>query len=224
MKKVLVGIISLGLLLMCQVSWAEKAYVTNTSRITLRDGPGTTQKIVTMLQTDQPVEVLESQSGWSQVRVLETGDQKLEGWILNRFLTRRVPWKTQSTSLEKENSLLKKKLSDLEKDWAEVSGKEKGLTQKFDENREALDKLQQEYNALRADSADFLQLRKKHIATLKALREAEEAVKTLTKENESLSSSHRNEWFFTGALVLFVGLVFGLIMGRQQRKRKSSYY
>ena len=52
----------------------------------------------------------------------------------------------------------------------------------------------------------------------------EETVKTLTKENESLKSSHRNEWFMIGALVLFVGLVFGLIMGRQQRKRKSSYY
>lgn len=224
MKKMMIGFMGLGLLLLCQTGWAEEAYVTNTSRITLRGGPNTTQKIVTMLRPDQRVEVLGSESGWSHVRFKGPGNKDLEGWVLDRFLSTRMPWKSQALSLEKENSLLKERLSHLEKNWKEVSGKEKGLTRKMEENSGSLEKLQKEYDALRAESAHFLELKKKYETTYKALKEAEETAKILTKENESLSSSHRNEWFFTGALVLFVGLIFGLIMGKQQKKRKSSYY
>lgn len=224
MKKILIGFISLGLSLICQAGWAENAYVTNTSKIIVREGIGTTQKIVTMLRPDQRVEVLGSESGWSQVRLLGPGGKDLEGWVLSRFLTTRLPWKIQATSLEKENTLLKEKLSRLEKDWTEASNKEKELALKLKEDTRSLDQVREEYNTLRAESADFLELKKKYESTRKALKEVKETAKILTKENESLSSSHRNEWFFTGALVLFVGLIFGLIMGRRQRKRKSSYY
>ena len=48
----------------------------------------------------------------------------------------------------------------------------------------------------------------------------QETLQTLTKENESLRSSQRNKWFASGALVLFCGL----IIGRQQKERRSSLY
>lgn len=217
-------LISLGLSLTFQTSWAEKAYVTNTSRITLRKGPGVGQKILTMLHIDQPVEVLGSKAGWSRIRLLRGADDSLEGWVLSRFLTQQVPWKIQAKSLAKENSLLKERLARLEKDRARASSKEKELSTRLREHTEALKELQGQYNALRADSSDFLELRKEYEAAQKALAEAKETAKTLRKENESLKSSHRNEWFATGASVLFVGLIFGLIMGRQQRRRRSSYY
>ncbi len=224
MKKIMIGFISLGLSLMCQTGWAEKAYVANTSKITLRGGPNTTQKIITMIRTDQRVEVLESESGWSHVRFLGPGNKEFEGWVLNRFLTTREPWKIQAKSLEKEKSLLKQRLSRLEKNWTETSNKEKTNTLKLGETTKSLKKVRKEYDELRRESAEFLALKEKYESAYSALKKAEETVKTLTKENQTLTSSHRNEWFFTGALVLAVGLVFGLIMGRQQRKRKSSYY
>jgi len=42
-------------------------------------------------------------------------------------------------------------------------------------------------------------------------------------KNEKFRSSHRTKWFATGALVLLCGLMIGLVIGRQQ-KRKSSFY
>lgn len=224
MKKFMIVLISLGLCLISQASWAEKAYVTNTSKIALRKGPGVEHEIVTLLRLDHPVELLGSKAGWSKVRLLGPEDDNLEGWVLSRFLTTQVPWETQVRSLEKENRLLKERLSHLEKDWGEVSSKEKGLTLRLKENTEALENLRKEHNALKVESADFLKLRKKYEVVRVALKEAQETAKRLTEENEGLRSSQRNRWFATGASVLFVGLIFGLIMGRQQRRRRSSYY
>ena len=47
-------------------------------------------------------------------------------------------------------------------------------------------------------------------------------LRVLGEENQSLRSSERNKWFAIGALVLLCGLVFGMIVGRQQKKRR--YY
>ncbi len=69
-----------------------------------------------------------------------------------------------------------------------------------------------------------MKLKKKYETTKTKMEVAQATTEKLTKENVVLKSSQRNTWFLTGAAVLLVGLIFGLIMGRQQKKRKSSYY
>ena len=49
-------------------------------------------------------------------------------------------------------------------------------------------------------------------------------VEALAHENEVLKSAQINNWFATGALVLLCGLMIGVVVGRQQRKRRSSLY
>ena len=65
--------IVLGFCLTGQWSWAEKAYVTDSLKVTFRTGPSTENKIVSMLSSGQPVEVLESQEKWTHVRLLGNG-------------------------------------------------------------------------------------------------------------------------------------------------------
>ena len=81
-----------------------------------------------------------------------------------------------------------------------------------------------QYDSLKRASGSLLQLQKTHEKTVKALKEASGTLQTVQKENMVLKSSQRNRWFLSGGAVLLVGLVFGLVMGRQQRKKKSSYY
>jgi len=52
---------------------------------------------------------------------------------------------------------------------------------------------------------------------------ARERAQKLTEENETLKSSKRHKWFTTGGLVLFSGLVVGLLVGKQPRKRRLSF-
>ncbi|MCK4728329.1 MAG: hypothetical protein KAT27_05355, partial [Desulfobacterales bacterium] len=63
--------VTFGLCLMVQTSWADKAYVTDWFRISLRRGPSIENKILKFLPSGLPVEVLESQEGWNRVRLLE---------------------------------------------------------------------------------------------------------------------------------------------------------
>ncbi len=65
-----VMVMMLALSVMEQTSWAQKAYVTDSLKITLRTGPSIENKIISMLDSGQPVEVLESIGEWSRVLVL----------------------------------------------------------------------------------------------------------------------------------------------------------
>jgi len=53
---------------------------------------------------------------------------------------------------------------------------------------------------------------------------SQKTIRMLTQENESLRLSQRNRLFISGALILFCGLVSGMIAGRQKKKRQLSLY
>ena len=225
MKKIAVMMImGLWVLISVHTSWAEMAYVVHTSKITLRGGPSTKDKIITMLKQDSAVEILETQSGWSRVRLVGTASRNYEGWIVSSFLTREVPWKVQVEDFKTENARLKKRAENIEKEWSASSGEKELMSEKLEKAEKALKSVTTKYETLRKASGTLLALQKAHAKTLKESQEARVTLETLQKENMILKSSQRNRWFLTGAVVLLVGLIFGLVMGRQQRKRKSSYY
>jgi len=95
--------------LMALPAEAKTAYVTDFFEITLRTGPSTENKVLTVISTGQPVEILETREGWSYVRLLDKENKK-EGWVLNRFLVDRLPWKTQFQSVREENNQLREQL------------------------------------------------------------------------------------------------------------------
>lgn len=217
-------LIGVGMMLTTQVCWADKAYVTNRSKITLRKGPGVEHDIAAMLKVDEPVQVLGDQSGWSHVRLLGKGRKDLEGWVVSRYLVDRVPWKIQAISLKKENARLKARLAGVEEKMGTTSDERNDLSRKLSETSAALRALQRKYEALLQESSEFLELKKAY-ETMKAdLNTAQSSVETLTKENLMLKSSERNRWFLSGGAVLLLGLIIGLVMGRQQKRRKSTYY
>lgn len=126
----------LGLCSMVQTSWANKAYVTDWFRISLRRGPSIENKILKFLPSGLPVEVLESQEGWNRVRLLED-ENGLEGWVLSRYLVTRLPWEIQASSLREENARLKEKIANIDMEWAEKVRRELGSTGQLKEDYEA---------------------------------------------------------------------------------------
>jgi SH3 domain protein len=217
-------LIILGIFLIAQDGLAKKAYVMNPTKITLRKGPGVGEKIITMLGQDEPVKVLDTKQGWTHVRLLGSKQPGKKGWVVSAFLITRVPWKTQAEALKEKNSRLKEKLDKIEKEWRELSREREEVSTKLKNNGTALSKVQNMYDTLKKEASGFLKLKKKYETTKTKMEAAQATTEKLTKENVVLKSSQRNTWFLTGAAVLVVGLIFGLIMGRQQKKRKSSYY
>jgi len=83
------------------ISFAETVYVGGVMKITMRTGPGTKHKVLSMVSTGDSLEIIENGRDWTQVR---NTDGK-EGWVLTRFITRDVPMKRQVDALEKNKDL-----------------------------------------------------------------------------------------------------------------------
>jgi SH3 domain protein len=222
-KTILILLIVSGLFFLAQSSLASSAYVTDSFKVTLRTGPSTENKIITMLSSGQPVEVLESNSSWSRIRVQDKGSDK-EGWILSRYLITRMPWKMQASSSQAVSAELKEKLPHIENELNITLRREKELTEKLQKNSDAFSKLQQEYESLEKGAAAYLELKKKHDAARKELGTTQQNLQRLIEENRILIHSKRNMWFLSGSLVLLFGLMIGLAIGKRQKKRGSSLY
>jgi len=206
---------------MNQPSWAATAYVTDSFKITVRTGPGTDNKIIAMLSSGEPVEILEIGDDWTRVRVLGSEGEQKEGWVLSRFLIERQPWEMQARNVAKENTSLKEKLGVIEKKLRESSNRAQELQEKFQKASESLKKVQADFDSLKNESSDFLKLKGQHEAATSNLKTAQDAVQRLTKKNEILESSNTVQWFLAGALIFFGAWLIGLIMGRREKKRQS---
>ena len=217
-------IVVLGICITGQWSWAEQAYVTDNLKITLRTGPSTSNKIIGMLSSGNLVDLLGSEGDWSQIRTQGAGNNAKEGWVLSRYLMTREPWKEKANLLVEENTRLKEQLTPAENKLSEALSREQMLTMKLQDTTEALRKTSEEYESLKQESRDYLQLRATYKATRSQLEIIQKDFQVVTEENKNLRTSQRNKWFITGALVLLCGLLIGLILGRQRKKRPPSLY
>jgi len=218
----MLGLVFLAFMV-AQSSWAAKVYVSDSFEITLRTGPSIENKIIAMPSSGQHLEVLDAQGDWTQVRMQKPDGETVEGWVLTRYLSTRLPWEVQAETLNAENASLKEKLAYAEMQLKEATVREKELARKLKENTEALEDVRAEYDSLRHRAADYLKLEAAYQANLSKLETAEADVHRLDEEVKQLRSSKRNRWFLTGALVLFSGLIIGLVLGRQRRRRPSYY-
>lgn len=209
------------------VSWrqgyGEQGYITDSFEVTLRTGPSNENRIIAMPLSGQPLEILETEGDWTHVQWTRSGSSPIEGWLLNRYIIRRIPWEAQAKVLRDENQALKEKLSRLQEENKNVVQAEEGLAKALKERDQRIARLTAEYDSLKRASAEFLSLKTLYRSAQMRMETAENNVKTLSAEIEVLRASQRNRWFAIGALILLCGLMIGLVMGRQQRKRRTYY-
>ncbi len=177
---------------------ADDIYVTGVTKITMRTAPGTEHKIVSMLKSGTKLEILDYQRDWSHVKAKEG----VEGWVLSRFLTEKVPDALLVNKLKESNQQLESKLKVLEEE-------NKNL---FNEN-EALLEIEEKYKSLKQESSDFLKLDAKY-------KEMTRIFETQKSKIESLEEESKTEikfWVLIGAGVFIVGLIFGLSTRKKRR-------
>jgi len=209
-----------GFLGITQQGWAAKAYVTDSFEITLRTGPSNENKIIAILFSGRPIEVVGTQGDWSRVKVL---DEDKEGWVLSRYVISRVPWEVQASRLQEDSVSLNAKLNRVQKEFVDESQQRQGLAAELKRKSEELEALNKEYLEFRKGAEGYQKLKILYEASEKDLKAAQAELSKLVAENESLQSAQQNRWFMSGALVLLCGLLVGGIAGRQQKKRRSLY-
>ncbi len=204
-----VAIISLAAVIFCQPVWAAVVYVKDSQEAPLRSGPSTRNRIIAQLPPDSAVEILKKDE-WTRVRFSNPEGKVKEGWIESKHLV-------ESNELERENEALKEQFAAIEKEKAELSQKEKLLTDK-------LTRLEAEYATLKNGSQNYLKIKDEYDSARVALTAAEEKARALTGENQALRLSQKTTWVAVGAMALLCGWFIGWIMGRYKRKRRSPYH
>jgi len=205
-------LIGICLLLVCTPVQAETLYISDRKPITLRTGQGSERKIIAMMKPGQPVELLEAGEGWSKIRIANGK----EGWSLSRFLTSKKPSDLILKDLEKKYKELMDLSASIKEENATLKTENQKLATELAGNKKMLDETTKAYKALKAASADFIQLKSNHQKT--SVRLSEQTKKAEKLEKELLKKNII--WFLCGSAVLFVGFLMG-IATKTKRKRSS---
>ena len=200
---------------------AETRYVSDRLEIQMRTGKGTQFRILRMLPSGTPVEILETdqENGYTRVRV----PGGVEGWVLSRLLMKGraardklADAEKRLASLELENRKLSSALGELRK--AKGSG-DKQLSQFDKENR----KLKQELENIRRTASSSLAIDAENRELKSRIVAYERQVQSLQQENSGLKDRTARDWFMVGAGVIILGMIIGLIIPRIRWRKKSSW-
>ena len=217
MNKKRLGVSAIALLiLICTaiIAVAETKYVVEEFEITMRTGPGTSNKIIALIPSGKQVEVITPGEEWTEVR-LGTGKQ---GWVLTRYLSGELPSELRLERLQKKYEELLNRHKDLDQNATELGSVKKELTATLTDTQSKLAELTAAYEALKSESADFIQLKKNYQTTAKDLNEARTRAENAESELNRLSNNQIYTGMLYGGGLLAVGFIVGFIMKKPKRR------
>jgi len=195
-------------------TWAQSMYITDEFRITMRTGPGTDHKIITMLKSGQQVELILEDEEWSMV----TTSGGTEGWVLSRFLTGTPPSRLELSDLKLKQAQAEDQNEQLVDENNRLAEENKTMRAELESRQAAFKELNETHETLKRESADFLKLKKDHQRASAELSEKTKRVETLEEHARRLELNSTIKWFLSGAGVLVLGFIIGFSTKRQRRR------
>jgi SH3 domain protein len=197
------------LLVMTATVMAQSFYVNDVIKVTLRAGPGYDHKILSVLNSGDPVELVERGKDWSRVRLSDG----TEGWMATRLLTKEEPNILKIRRLEAQ--LAAAQADETGPDRSTLEEENKRLEDALAEARLELQATRQtdtdNHGPAPANGEGVLAETRERIRTLETrLSECQGQL-----GDQTLTAGIR--WFLAGAGVLLVGGLIGLKFRRRQR-------
>lgn len=193
---------------------AETMYVSDVLKLTVRDGKGTSGKIIGVIQSGQTVDVLQPEDEWALVRL----DDGKEGWVLSRYLTSKITNNVKLKWLQKKHKTLTLQASTLIEENTKLKGENRQIKTDLNEAQKKAEGLRISYETLKTESADYIQLKAKYTKAVSQLDEYGKKLELLEKELTKLEFRRTIRWFLAGAGVLLLGFLVGFSTKRQRRR------
>ena len=200
---------------------AETMYVSDVLKLTVRDGKGTGEKIIAVIQSGQTVEVLQPEDEWALVKL----DDGQEGWVLNRYLTGRMTNNIKLNLLKKKHKALIAQSAALLEEKIKLKEEKINLNEENKKFKAEVDKIQKEaeefkmsYETLKTESSNYINLKSKYTKTASKLDEYTKNYELLEKELTKLEFKQTVRGLLTGAGVLLLGFIIGFSTRRQRRR------
>ena len=125
---------------------ADPSWISGEVKLNLRSGPSTEYRIIGSVTSDQPVTILGSEDGWTQIR-LENGRN---GWIPGGYLSGDPPPSIRLNQLETEARTLRETLEKIEDRAGKLETENRALAATDTKQRERIAELTTENHDLRA--------------------------------------------------------------------------
>ena len=210
---------SATMLVPLQASAANK-YVSDQLRITMRTGQGNQFQIMKALVSGMKLEVLEeTDTGYTKVKT-EDGQ---EGWVRTQYLSdepiaadKLVRAESRLEKTKERNKALKEELSTLRKDKVKLDSEHAALQSQHTS-------ASKELTHLSKVAARPKQLAKENIDLHKKYEQISDELILVKQENQVLKDRSQRHWFITGAGVLIIGMLIGLIIPKFRFKSKDSW-
>ena len=195
---------------------AERMYVTDVIKLTLRSGPSTEYKILAVVESGQALEIVESGEDWTLVRL----ENEKEGYVLTRYLISEPPNSVRLEQLQTKHKALTQQASTLLEENTTLREENKQLKSTLDSTEKSFKTLDADYKELKAGSAEFLTLKTRYKKASEQLAEQTKKADKLDKELSKVELNQYIKWFLAGSGVLLVGFIVGF-SARRQRRRPS---
>ncbi|MCB2148401.1 MAG: TIGR04211 family SH3 domain-containing protein [Deltaproteobacteria bacterium] len=221
MKNLKVGfwMVLIGLLILPAASLAETVYVSEDFEITMRTGPGSDRKIISLVQSGKALEILEKGEEWSMVR----DHSGKEGWVLNRYLTANQPCAMVLGRVRQDYDVLAAKYKGLKENFDALDAQKKATDADLSQNQKDRDQLSAAYETLKKESSEFLKLKQRHQQVVADLEAEKTLSAKLDEENMQMKRSRIIQWVLTGGGIMLVGFFIGLFSSSRRKARSSLY-
>jgi len=206
--------IGIAVLLFTAQAYAETRFVIDKMQITFRTGPGNDRKIISILNSDQRVEVIQPEGDWAKVR-LQNGK---EGWVLQRYLSAETPCRIRIKETNQARDQLESALESVRSVNDQLTSEKTKLTADLKKTTQALSKTKAAFEKLKKDAAGFLELKTINERTTKRLSEQTQKAESLDEELDNLLKKQNIRWFLGGSGVLLLGFILGFSSKKQKRQ------
>lgn len=203
-------------------SSSKYQYVTDTLVINMRSGKSNEHRIIRTLKSGDKLRVLSRGKKYTKVKT----DKGESGWVLTRYLTKEPAAKVLLPPV-------KARLEKLEKEHSELTKNLKAITRERDSLKHAavsLERLEKKHRKLVEDSARLKDVASKSTNLSEETKDLsrknatlENQMDLLMRELRNLRDGNNRLWFLTGAGVIFVGLMLGVLLTRTRKEKKSNW-
>ncbi len=213
-------IITLCLLSFSSISLATVQYVSDELVINMRSGKGNGFKIIKIVKSGTPLTILKQDSGY----VLARTPEGVEGWVLKRFLIKTPVARTLLAKAQDDVAQMKEKYDAMVTELAAIKTERDTLSGSEQSLQSNKDKLNDELTKLKKIAARPMQLEKENNQLRNELLKTENENSILKQKYQTLEDNSDQEWFMTGAGVLFGGMILGLIFPKlRSGQRKANW-
>ncbi len=215
-------ILTIAALLAATAAQAEERYVTDQLKVTFRAGEGTDNKILKMLTSGAPLEVLSvnQRSGWVRARA----EDGTVGYILERFLDQEPSARDRLAAAQQKLAELQQAPDKLSAQLMQTQEDYQALQANHSEVQAEKERLDAELKELRQVAGDAIAIDNERKVLRARVADLIRELEGLKQENRDLSNERAQSWFMIGGGVAFGGLILGWLLPNMRFRRRKQYW